>query len=157
MHTPGKPRVTGAPERDVGAAWADSGLDARGLAPLSPEAAPPAAIDRSTRWRADIPVAKAVVKHTISLGALAAGLIEYTGWQIANRGGDGSNVVPLKAWALGTIGNLGGAVAIGLGVACIAMVLAASRKRPLRAGAAAFAFGVAGFLSFLAFLVSRAF
>lgn len=157
MHTPSEPLISTAPEREASPDWASVGAEARSVAPVLADSTPVADEVQKAGWRDDIPAARAVVRHTLSLGALASGLIEYTGWQIAQRAGAPKGVVPLGDWAMGALSNLGGAVAIGLGCACIAMVLLGSHKRPLRAGAAAFAFGVAGFLSFLAYLVSRAF
>jgi hypothetical protein len=154
MHTPSDPHISTKTERE--ASWARAAVDAQRVAPLPRDSTAPK-VSLKADWRSDIPAARAVVKHTLSLGALASGLIEYTGWQIAHRSGAPTGVVPLGDWATGALSNLGGAAAIGLGCACIAMVVAGSHKRPLRAGAAAFAFGVAGFLGFLAFLVSRAF
>jgi hypothetical protein len=90
------------------------------------------------------------------VGLLAAGLLEYIGWQIAKRAGDGSTVVPLGEWAVGMARNFGGAVGIGLAFALVVLLVRGVRKRPLRSASAAFAFGVATFLGALAFLVSLA-
>lgn len=108
-------------------------------------------------WRTDLPAARTLVRHTLSVGALASGLIEYIGLQIARRAGEGATIVPLGEWAMGMARNLGGAASVGLAVAGVVMLLPAFRKRPLRAASAAFAFGVAGFLAFLGFLLSLAF
>lgn len=154
MHTPLDPASDVTRKRDARASWSNLAADAHGVVPLHQNASPDA--DRSAAWRSDLPDAARLVRHTVSVGALASGVIEYMGWQIAQRAGAPSNVVPLGEWALGLLRNLGGAAALGFALACVVLLVPRFRKRPLRAASAAFAFGVAGFLGFLFFLVSLA-
>ncbi len=155
MSEPHAPSSEVAAERVAGPAWSDLSAHAHAVEPL-PFGASAAPARQDATWRADLRAARTVVRHTVSMGALAAGLIEYMGWQIARRASDASTVVPLGEWALGLARNLGGAVGVGLALACLAMLVPHLRKRPLRAASAAFAFGVAGFLGFLSFLLSLA-
>ncbi len=152
---PDRPLVD-APERTARPSWA--GANAEALSVVSPEIPSAASANHRHAWKDDLPVARSFVRHTLSLGALASGLIEYFGWQIVLRANAdaGSTVFPIGRWALGLVSNLGAGTAVGLGLACFVLLIPRFRKRPLRSASAAFAFGMAGFLSFLMFLVSRA-
>jgi len=153
MREPLDPTADGLVTHD---AWSNAAAQASAVELPSVQTFSSELPSESTSWRSDIPAARTLVRHTLSVGALAAGLIEHIGWQIARGGGDGSTVVPLGEWALGLARNLGGAVGVGFALASVVMLVPRFRKRPLRAASAAFTFGVAGFLGFLSFLLSLA-
>lgn len=154
MHTPSDPASDLIHDRAAPPLWASVAPDTPALESRAHGTAPVA--DGRARGRSDLSAARTLATRTVSVAAVASGLIEYLGWQIAQRAGAASNVVPLSEWLLGSLRNLGGATAIGLALACLAMLIPRFRNRPLRAASAAFAFGVAGFLGFLLFLVSLA-
>lgn len=154
MRMPGDPTSDLIHDRAARPSWTSVGPDTPSLEPHAHGTAPVA--EGRVRSRSDVSAAGTLVRRTVSVATFASGLIEYIGWQIAQRAGATSNVVPLGEWFFGLLRNLGGATAIGLALACIVMLIPRFRKRPLRAASAAFAFGVAGFLGFLVFLISLA-
>lgn len=103
--------------------------------------------------------ARAVALATIVGAVIAAGGIEWAGWQIVYRLGDPSAVpapgilgVPGIPWALGTVRNAALALGVGLGSTPLTLLMPWARRRPWRAAAAAFALGTASVLAVLAML-----
>lgn len=116
---------------------------------------PSAKVAKSNDRRA----AARLVLGTMAIALVASAVLEYEGWQIAFRAAKsptGTSGIPAGGFLRGVLDTFSGALAVGAAAAVGATLIPASWKRPLRALAAGFAVGAAGFLAFLAYLTALA-
>jgi hypothetical protein len=107
--------------------------------------------------------ARRLVLWTLAGTVIAAGAIEWAGWQVVHRYAETSTFsaddvlgVPRAQWGLGLVRNAGAALGVGIGMAGFAALLPWARKRPWRALSAAFAVGSLAVLVGLAALTAWA-
>ncbi len=112
---------------------------------------------------ADRRIARVVALCTVAVALLAAGGIEWAGWQVIYRLGGAETVpapdvlgVPLAPWALGVVRNAAAALGVGVGSAALVSLIPGTRTRRRRAASRAFALGTVTVLIALAALTSWA-
>lgn len=109
--------------------------------------------------RADRVAAARTVLGTLICTSFVAMVIEYEGWEIifrANGTPRAEQDIPLDRFLMSSLDTLGGALAVGLGVALLTLLWPTARKRPWRFAAYGMAVGAAGFVGWMAYLTSLA-
>jgi hypothetical protein len=134
-----------------------------GAAPAANLAAVPPAASHSESWSGDLRAARRLILFTIAGAIVVGGGIEWAGWQIVHRhvetvvpAARSLFGVPVIEWTFGLLRNAGGAIAVGIGAAGLAMLRSRSWKRHWRTVGSAFAVGTAAVLVALAALTAWA-
>lgn len=156
-HESSPPQESGAPRAPRSAAPFGGAAPAAALAPATKDALATIAADDQQRDH-DFRSARNLVLVSLGVAAVAAGVIEWAGIQVAMRHGADDLDLRVRSvlWAVGSVRNLFGAVFVG-GVSAAVVALFQGRfRRPIRAAASAFALGTGTVLAALAALTAWA-